>query len=119
MNGCNSPPAGWSAAPPRGLPASEDVARARHRYPRKCPRELGLCAGAGESLAEVSDRVVRYWLTTVRPQLAAGHNVLVAGHSNSLRVLIRQLRWVPESALATIEVAVCQPIMLTPSLSAL
>ncbi len=110
---------GWSAAPPRGLPANEDAARARHRYPRKRPRELGPGAGAGESLAQVSDRVVRYWLTTVRPQLAAGHNVLVAGHSNSLRVLIRQLRSVPESALATIEIAVCLPIMLTPSLSAL
>ena len=68
-------------------------------------------------MAQVSDRVIRYWLATIRPQLASGQNVLVAGHSNSLRVLVRLLRSIPESDLATIDVAVCQPILLTPDLS--
>jgi 2,3-bisphosphoglycerate-dependent phosphoglycerate mutase len=109
---------GWADAPPRDLPANEDAIRARQRYPRrKSPPELGPDAGAGESLAQVSDRVIRYWLAAIRPQLAAGQNVLVVGHSNSLRVLIRLLRSVPESALATIEVPVGQPILLTPDRS--
>jgi 2,3-bisphosphoglycerate-dependent phosphoglycerate mutase len=108
---------GWADAPPRDLPPNEDATRARQRYSRKSPPNLGPEAGAGESLAQVSDRVLRYWLTTIRPQLASGQNILVVGHSNSLRVLIRLLRSVPESALATIDVAVCQPILLTPNLS--
>jgi 2,3-bisphosphoglycerate-dependent phosphoglycerate mutase len=109
---------GWADAPPRALPPNEDAARARQRYPRrKSPPELGPDAGAGESLAQVSDRVIRYWLATIRPQLASGHDVLVVGHSNSLRVLVRLLRSIPESDLATIDVAVCQPILLTPDLS--
>jgi 2,3-bisphosphoglycerate-dependent phosphoglycerate mutase len=109
---------GWADAPPRDLPPNEDAAHARQRYPRrKSPPELGPGAGAGESLAQVSDRVIRYWLATIRPQLASGQNVLVAGHSNSLRVLVRLLRSIPESDLATIDVAVCQPILLTPDLS--
>ena len=108
---------GWSEAPPQGLPVNDDALRARQRYPRKCPGQLGSDAGAGESLAQVSDRVVRYWLTEVRPQLAAGRDLLVVGHSNSLRVLARLLRSVPESELATIDIAVCQPIVFTPDLS--
>jgi 2,3-bisphosphoglycerate-dependent phosphoglycerate mutase len=109
---------GWSTAPPRDLPVNEDAIKARQRYPRKSPRELGPDAGTGESLAQVSDRVVQHWLAAVRPELASGRNVLVVGHSNSLRVLVRLLRSVPESALASIEVGVCQPIVLTPNLSA-
>jgi 2,3-bisphosphoglycerate-dependent phosphoglycerate mutase len=109
---------GWATAPPRDLSVNEDAINARKRYSRrKSPRELGPEGGAGESLAQVSDRVIRYWLTEIRPHLVYGHNVLVVAHSNSLRVLIRLLRSIPRSDLATIEVAVCQPILLTPDLS--
>jgi 2,3-bisphosphoglycerate-dependent phosphoglycerate mutase len=110
---------GWRVAPPRDLPPNPDAIRARQRYSRrKYPGELSPGAGVGESLAQVSDRVIRYWLAEIRPHLASGQNVLVVGHSNSLRVLIRLLRSVPESDLASIDVAVCQPIILTPDLTA-
>jgi 2,3-bisphosphoglycerate-dependent phosphoglycerate mutase len=101
---------GWTVAPPVGLAANEDALRARRRFSRA---GAGAGADAGESLAQVSDRVVQYWLTVVRPELVSGQNVLVVAHSNSLRVLVRLLRAVPESELASIEIRVCQPIVLT------
>jgi 2,3-bisphosphoglycerate-dependent phosphoglycerate mutase len=102
---------GWTVAPPVGLPANGDALRARRRFSR-AGAGAGVSAGAGESLAQVSDRVVQYWLTVVRPELVSGQNVLVVAHSNSLRVLVRLLRGVPESELASIEIRVCQPIVL-------
>ena len=81
---------GWPVAPPVGGP------------------------GAGESLAQVSDRVVQYWLTVVQPELRSGQNVLIVAHSNSLRVLVKLLRSVPASELASIEINVCQPIVVHP-----
>jgi 2,3-bisphosphoglycerate-dependent phosphoglycerate mutase len=98
---------GWTVAPPTGLAANEDALRARQSYPR-----ISRPGGSGESLAQVSDRVVQYWLTVVRPELVSGQNVLVVAHSNSLRVLVKLLRSVPEAELASIEIKVCQPIVL-------
>jgi 2,3-bisphosphoglycerate-dependent phosphoglycerate mutase len=113
---------GWTVAPPRGLSDNEDANRARRRYPRiNPPGEPSQVAGtsAGESLAQVSDRVVRYWLTVIAPELAAGRDAMVVAHSNSLRVLVKQLRSVPDSELAGIKIKVCQLIALNVDLSAL
>jgi 2,3-bisphosphoglycerate-dependent phosphoglycerate mutase len=112
---------GWTTAPPMGLAANEDTIQARRRYPRiSYPGGLRPVAGAsaGESLAQVGDRVVQYWLTVVEPQLVSGQNVLIVAHSNSLRVLVKLLRSVPESELASIEIKVGQPLVVNPGLSA-
>jgi 2,3-bisphosphoglycerate-dependent phosphoglycerate mutase len=112
---------GWTVAPPVGLAANEDAIGARHRYPRiGYPAGSSRVAGpgAGESLAQVSDRVVQYWLNVVRPELGSGQNVLIVAHSNSLRVLVKLLRSVPASELASIEINVCQPIVVQPGQSA-
>jgi 2,3-bisphosphoglycerate-dependent phosphoglycerate mutase len=116
---------GWTVAPPTGLAANEDAVRARQKYPRfGAPGGSGRAATtkagvtAGESLAQVSDRVVQYWLTVVRPQLVSGQNVLIVAHSNSLRVLVKLLRSVPESELDSIEIQVGQPVVLNQGLSA-
>jgi 2,3-bisphosphoglycerate-dependent phosphoglycerate mutase len=104
---------GWNVSPPRGLAASDDAACARRKYPRlRYPGRSGVDSGAGESLAQVSDRVSHYWLTTMKRELAPGQDVLVVAHSNSLRCLIKLLRSVPDSALASIKVAVCKPEVL-------
>jgi 2,3-bisphosphoglycerate-dependent phosphoglycerate mutase len=112
---------GWTVAPPVGLAANEDAIVARRRYPRigdpgGASRVTG--PGAGESLAQVSDRVVQYWLTVVKPELGSGQDVLIVAHSNSLRVLVKLLRSVPASELASIEINVCQPIVVNPGRSA-
>jgi 2,3-bisphosphoglycerate-dependent phosphoglycerate mutase len=120
---------GWTVAPPVGLAANEDAIGARRRYPRiSDPAGSGRVATAkatanpgvtaGESLAQVSDRVVQYWLTVVQPELVSGQDVLIVAHSNSLRVLVKLLRSVPASELAGIEINVCQPIVVNPGLSA-
>jgi 2,3-bisphosphoglycerate-dependent phosphoglycerate mutase len=112
---------GWTVAPPMGLAVNQDAIRARRRYPRiSYPGGFSPVAGtsAGESLAQVCDRVVQYWLTVVKPELVSGRNVLIVAHSNSLRVLVKLLRSVPESELASIEINVGQPIVVNPGLSA-
>lgn len=108
---------GWTVAPPRGLAANADVLRARRTYPRSSrPGESGRGDDAGESLAQVSDRVAQHWRNVMRPELVSGQNVLIVAHSNSLRVLVRLLRSVPQSKLASIEIEVCRPIVLTADL---
>jgi 2,3-bisphosphoglycerate-dependent phosphoglycerate mutase len=115
---------GWTVAPPVGLAANEDAIGARRSYSRigypESGRSATVKAGvtAGESLAQVSDRVVQYWLTVVQPELRSGQNVLIVAHSNSLRVLVKLLRSVPASELASIEIDVCQPIVFPPGQSA-
>ena len=112
---------GWTVAPPVGLAANEDALRARRRYPRighpggsGRPDTAKAGVTAGESLAQVSDRVVQYWRTVVKPKTGSGQNVLIVAHSNSLRVLVKLLRSVPASELASIEINVCQPIVVHP-----
>ncbi len=44
-----------------------------------------------ESLADTADRVMELWQREVAPLVRAGKRVLVVGHRNSLRALIRNL----------------------------
>ena len=51
----------------------------------------------GESYADVSQRIVRYFDQHVLPQLLAGKNVLLVGHNGSLKTLQRHLEDIPHS----------------------
>ena len=45
----------------------------------------------GETLKQVFDRAVPYYLDTILPELKSGKNVIVAAHGNSLRALVKYL----------------------------
>ncbi len=45
----------------------------------------------GESLKDVLVRVMPYWEKIIVPKLAAGQNVLISAHGNSLRALMKHL----------------------------
>lgn len=56
----------------------------------------------GESLKDTADRVLPYFNSQIVPLLAAGKNVVVAAHGNSLRALVMALeKLTPEQILKT------------------
>ncbi len=57
----------------------------------------------GESLKQVSQRVVPYFEQHLLPELKQGHNVLVVSSGNTLRALIKHLDAVPDPEIAALE----------------
>lgn len=57
----------------------------------------------GESLKEVYERVIPYFENTIKPELAAGKNVLVVAHGNSLRALVKHIEKISDAAVCDIE----------------
>jgi 2,3-bisphosphoglycerate-dependent phosphoglycerate mutase len=68
-------------------------------YPKSDRRYAGLTDAElprSESLKDVLARVLPYWEGTIIPKLAAGKNVLIAAHGNSLRALMKHLENISE-----------------------
>ncbi len=58
----------------------------------------------GESLKDVFARVVPFYKESILPLLRAGHNVLVVGHGNSLRALVKYIERISDDAIAGVEI---------------
>jgi 2,3-bisphosphoglycerate-dependent phosphoglycerate mutase len=65
----------------------------------------------GESLKDTAERVLPYYEARIEPELAAGHNVLVVAHGNSLRALIMKLEGLGGEAIVARELATGVPII--------
>jgi 2,3-bisphosphoglycerate-dependent phosphoglycerate mutase len=65
----------------------------------------------GESLADTAARVLPYWESTIRPDLLAGRNLLVAAHGNSLRALAMHLEGLTKEQVLALEIPTGQPIL--------
>jgi 2,3-bisphosphoglycerate-dependent phosphoglycerate mutase len=65
----------------------------------------------GESLADTAARVLPYWESAIRPDLVAGHNVLVAAHGNSLRALVMHLEGLSREQVLALEIPTGEPIL--------
>lgn len=57
----------------------------------------------GESLKMVYERVVPYFETEVLPLINQGKNVLIVGHGNSLRSLLKYIESIPDDKITNIE----------------
>jgi len=66
---------------------------------------------SGESLEMTAQRVLPYFEAEIFPQLAAGKNVLVAAHGNSLRALVMQLEKLSPDEIVKYEIATGIPIV--------
>jgi 2,3-bisphosphoglycerate-dependent phosphoglycerate mutase len=72
--------------PPPSLESDDE------RHPSHDPRYAGIDGLPGtESLKTTLDRVSPCWEERIVPDLAAGRNVLIAAHGNSLRALVKML----------------------------
>lgn len=65
----------------------------------------------GESLKDTLTRVMPWWEECLRPQLAAGHNVLVVAHGNSLRSLAKHLDGMNDDEIMAFEIPTGVPLV--------
>ena len=57
----------------------------------------------GETMKDVHDRAVPYYESSILPELIAGKNVLVIGHGNTFRALVKYLERLSEDAISELE----------------
>lgn len=84
-------------------------------HPSHDPRYQGVPAEllpATESLKITLDRVMPYWSEAIAPQLAAGKNVLIAAHGNSLRALAKHLFRIGDAEIIGLEIPTGNPILI-------
>ena len=58
----------------------------------------------GESLKDVSARVLPFWLSDILPLIRSGQKVLVAAHGNSLRSLLKHLERLSEAEIEAVNI---------------
>lgn len=58
----------------------------------------------GETLKDVYERIVPYYDQEIKPQLAAGKNILIVAHGNSLRALVKYLDNISDTAIAELNI---------------
>jgi 2,3-bisphosphoglycerate-dependent phosphoglycerate mutase len=75
-------------------------------------RYAGIDTPATESLKTTLDRVTPYWAEEIAPHLAAGKNVLVAAHGNSLRAVVKLLFNVGEAEIVEVEIPTGNPLVI-------
>ena len=96
---------GYATQPPQ-------VAEDSPYFPKHDPRYAHLENSQlprGESLADVTKRVIPYWEESVVPYLQAGKKVLIVAHGNSLRALIKHLEHLNDDEIVKVELGTGQP----------
>jgi 2,3-bisphosphoglycerate-dependent phosphoglycerate mutase len=91
---------GYRVRPPEGQP--DDDRRYTALPPEARPR--------GESLHDVTLRLLPYWYDAIVPDLSRYGCVLVASHGNTLRALIKHLEAVSDDAASWLEVPNAEPL---------
>jgi 2,3-bisphosphoglycerate-dependent phosphoglycerate mutase len=76
-------------------------------------RYAGISVPATESLKLTLERVLPYWQGDIAPKLAAGQNILVAAHGNSLRAIVKHLFAVPDEKIVGVEIPTGNPLLIT------
>lgn len=75
-------------------------------------RYAGASLPRTESLKSTLDRVAPYWNEEIAPRLAAGENILVAAHGNSLRAIVKLLFSVSDEAIVHVEIPTGNPLLI-------
>jgi len=64
-----------------------------------------------ECLADTVARFMPYWHESIRPDLEAGHRVLIVAHGNSLRALVKFLDSVSETEIVALNIPTGVPLV--------
>jgi 2,3-bisphosphoglycerate-dependent phosphoglycerate mutase len=66
---------------------------------------------SSESLKDTLARVLPFWTSRIAPELAAGRNVLVTAHGNSLRALVKMLDGISDAAIVELNIPTGVPLL--------
>ena len=64
-----------------------------------------------ECLKDVVERMLPYWESDVKPDLAAGKTVLITAHGNSLRALVKHLDGISDEDIAALNIPTGMPLV--------
>lgn len=84
------------------------------RFPGRDPRYAALSdkeLPRAESLKDTVDRLLPYWDNVLSPQLRSGTTVLISGHSNSLRALVKYLDRISDDDIPGVEIPMGVPLV--------
>ena len=64
----------------------------------------------GESLKDTADRTLPYFKKAILPAAAAGQNILVSAHGNSLRAIVMELETMTPEQIMKVNIDTCRPL---------
>jgi 2,3-bisphosphoglycerate-dependent phosphoglycerate mutase len=94
--------------PPPPLPQSDP---GHPRFDRRYADVPAAELPSTESLKTTLARVLPYWNSRIAPELAAGRNVLVVAHGNSLRALVKMLDRMSDEAIVALNIPTGVPLL--------
>ena len=97
----------YDTPPPALDPADERHAGRDPRYAGLAPGQVPLT----ECLKDTVARVVPYWNAHIAPAVAAGHQVVVVAHGNSLRALVKHLDHLSDEAIVELNIPTASPLV--------
>ncbi|MDH4158557.1 MAG: 2,3-diphosphoglycerate-dependent phosphoglycerate mutase [candidate division Zixibacteria bacterium] len=77
--------------------------RYRHLADRKLPE--------GECLKDTYERFLPFWHRAIAPEIAAGNRVLISGHGNSLRALVKHLGHISNEEIVKLNIPTGIPLV--------
>jgi len=84
------------------------------QHPRFERRYAGVPAAelpAAESLKDTLARVLPYWNSRIAPELAAGRNLLLVAHGNSIRALVKMLDTISDEEIVGLNIPTGVPLL--------
>lgn len=67
----------------------------------------------GESLKDVFTRVMTYFAHTIHPRIKSGETVLIVGHGNTLRAVIKFLENIDDEKILSVDLPFARPLVYT------
>jgi 2,3-bisphosphoglycerate-dependent phosphoglycerate mutase len=95
----------------QGLDKAETAAKFGEDQVKIWRRSYDIAPPNGESLKDTAARVIPYFEKEIAPKLAAGKNIVIAAHGNSLRALIMHLEKLTPAQILEFEIGTAQPRM--------
>ena len=95
----------------QGLNKAETAKKYGEEQVRLWRRSYDISPPAGESLKDTYNRVIPYYKEKIIPEISAGKKVIISGHSNSIRALVKYLENVSDQNIVEVNIPYCIPLV--------